>query len=138
MDRRRRIRFCVWLIILGIGNFILYAIIYAIIGGDAPNGEIDEAGRHFVRGHFIHTAQGHERDVPRWVWIYSYIHSITIWPSIAAVLLAMLTLARPHILATYQRGIMKGSTLVTVMATVIVLVTSMIMLVFILEFVRTV
>ncbi|MFQ5411445.1 MAG: hypothetical protein ACE5EC_04085 [Phycisphaerae bacterium] len=138
MDRRRRIRLCVWLIILGIGNFILYAIIYAIIGGDAPNGEINEAGQHFVRGHFIHTTRGFECEVPRWVWIYSYIHSISIWPSIAAVLLAMLTLARPHILATYQRGIMKGSTLVTVMATVIVLVTSMIMLVFIMEFVRTV
>ncbi len=138
MDRRRRIRLCVWLIILGISNFILYAIIYAIIGGDAPNGEINEAGHHFVRGHFIHATQGFECEVSRWVWIYSYIHSITIWPSIAAVLLAMLTLARPHILATYQRGIMKGSTLVTVMATVIVLVTSMIMLVFIMEFVRTV
>ncbi|MFQ5430280.1 MAG: hypothetical protein ACE5E1_08230 [Phycisphaerae bacterium] len=136
MDRRRRNRVCVWLIILGLSNFIVYAVVYALIGGDAPNGYIRD-GLYYVRGHFVHRAIGYEQDVPRWVWIYSYMHSISIWPSIAAVLLAMLTLARPHIMATYQQGIMRGSTLVTVMATVIVFVTSLVMLAFLVEFVRT-
>ncbi len=136
MERRRRIRICVWLIILGLGNFIGYATVYAIIGGDAPNGRIDEAGQHFVRGHFVHASSGFECEVSRGVWIYSYLHSISIWPSIATVLLAMLMLARPHIMATYQHGIVRGTTLVTVMATVIVFVTSLIMLAFIVEFAR--
>ncbi len=134
MDRRKRNRLCVRLIILGLTNFILYATVYAIIGGDAQNGGIREDGTHYVRGHHVHRVQGYEQDVPKWVWIYSYLHSISIWPSIAAVLLAMLVLARPHILATYHHGIMRGTTLVTVMATVIVFVTTLIMIWFIIAF----
>jgi hypothetical protein len=141
MDRRRRNSICIWLIIFGLSNFIVYAIIYAIIGGDAPNGYINRdktPAVYYVRGHFVHRLGGYEQDVPRWVWIYSYAHSISIWPSIAATLLAMLVMARPHILATYQRGIMSGATLITVVATVIVIVTGIIMLSFIVAFVRTV
>ena len=139
MDRRKRNRLCIWLIILGLGNFIIYGVIYAIIGGDAPNGDVRQvAGRvvYSVRGHFVHRGSGVETEVPRWVWIYSWIHSITIWPSIAAVLLAMLLLARPHIMATYQHGRITGTTLVTVMATVIVIVVSIIMIAFVVDFIR--
>ncbi len=142
MTRRRRIQTCVWFIVLGLSNFLVYGIVYAIIGGDAPNGEIreaDEAGDllYYVRGHFVHRTQGYEQDVPRWVWIYSYVHSISIWPSIATVLMAMLVLARPHIIATYQTGMIKGTTLVAVLSTVIVGVTMVIMIFFIVDFVRT-
>ena len=133
MDRRTRNRLCIWLIILGLSNFIVYAVVYAIIGGDAPNGYIRD-GLYYVRGHFVHRTIGYEQDVPQWVWVYSYLHSISIWPSIATVLLAMLVLARPHILATYQNGIMKGTTLVTVLATLIVFVTGVIMLSFVVDF----
>jgi hypothetical protein len=139
MDRRKRNRICIWLIIFGLANFILYAIGYSIIGGDAPNGYIKDtdAGRvYYVRGHFVHRMVGYEQDVPKWVWIYSYMHSISIWPSIAMVLLAMLTMARPHIMATYQRGIMTGQTLVVVVATVIVIVTSVVMLEFVVSFIK--
>jgi hypothetical protein len=137
MDRRKRNRVCVWLILFGLSNFIVYATVYAIIGGDAQNGGIRDDGTWFVRGHHVHRLLGYEQDVPRWVWIYSYIHSISIWPSIAVVLLAMLFLARPHIVATYHQGIVQGPTLVTVMATVIIFVTSIIMFWFIVGFVRT-
>ncbi len=137
MDRRGRVRICVWLMVLGLGNFLLYTIGYAIIGGDAHNGTIED-GKYYVMGHFVHTPGGVKDDVPRWVWYYSYLHSISIWPSIAAVLLAMLTLARPHIMATYKRGIVRGATLVTVMSTLIVFVTMIIMLTFIVHFVNTV
>jgi len=133
MDRRTRNRLCIWLIILGLSNFIVYAVVYAIIGGDAPNGYIRD-GLYYVRGHFVHRTIGYEQDVPKWVWVYSYLHSISIWPSIATVLLAMLVLARPHILATYQNGVMKGTTLVTVLATLIVFVTGVIMLSFVVDF----
>lgn len=135
MDRRTRNRLCIWLIILGLSNFIAYAVVYAIIGGDAPNGYIRD-GLYYVRGHFVHRTIGYEQDVPKWVWVYSYLHSISIWPSIAAVLLAMLVLARPHMLATYQNGVMKGTTLVTVLATLIVFVTGVIMLWFVVDFFR--
>ncbi len=128
--------------LLGLSNFLVYAIVYAVIGGDAPNGYIRPAASggaptYYIRGHFVHRNEGYEQDVPRWVWVYSYIHSISIWPSIATVLLAMLVLARPHIIATYQKGIMRGPALVTVLATVIVIVTSLIMIFFVVEFVRT-
>ncbi len=136
MDRRRRTKLCVWLIVIGLGNFLAYAIGYAIIGGDAHNGYIRD-GNHVVRGHFIHYPAGAEQHVSRGVWIYSYIHSISIWPSIATVLLAMLMLARPHIIATYQRGMFRGSTLVTVISTLIVFVTGLIMINFSVEFIRT-
>jgi len=139
MDRRKRNRICIWLIIIGLSNFLLFAVVYALIGGDAQNGGIRENGTFYVRGHHIHRIGGYEREVPQWVWIYSYIHSISIWPSIAAVLLAMLVLARPHIMATYQstdgRGATRGAVLVTVMATVIIFATSVIMLWFVVAFI---
>jgi hypothetical protein len=135
MDRRTRNRLCIWLIILGLSNFIVYAVVYAMIGGDAPNGYIRD-GLYYVRGHFVHRTIGYEQDVPKWVWVYSYLHSISIWPSIAAVLLAMLVLARPHILATYQNGLMKGTTLITVLVTLIVFVTGVILVKFVVDFVR--
>lgn len=141
MNRRTRIRICVWLIMLGLGNFLAYAVVYAVIGGDAHNGyiKVDDAGErsYYVRGHFIHREKGKEQDVSKGVWIYSYIHSISIWPSIAVVLVAMMSLARPHIMATYQQGVMKGSTLVTVMITLIITVTVIIMINFTVEFILT-
>ncbi|GMU32468.1 MAG: hypothetical protein HS101_14690 [Planctomycetia bacterium] len=139
MDRRTRNQLCTWLIVLGLGNFMVYAIGYAIIGGDAPNGyvkHIETGPVYYVRGHFVHRQIGYEQDVPKWVWVYSYVHSISIWPSIAAVLLAMLVLARPHIMATYQRGMVSGVALITIMATVIVLVTTTVMILFIVDFIR--
>ncbi len=50
----------------------------------------------------------------------------------------MLVLARPHIIATYRTGILQGTTLVTVLSTIIVLVTSVIMLSFIVDFAKTI
>jgi len=123
--------------VLGLSNFLLYTTSYAIIGGDAHNGVIKD-GKYYVMGHFVHTATGEVREVRPWVWYYSYLHSISIWPSIAVVLLSMLALARPHIMATYKRGIVRGGTLVTVMSTLIVFVTMIIMVTFIVHFVNTV
>lgn len=136
MDRRSRTKVCVWLILLGLGNFLAYGVGYALIGGDAPNGAV-RAGQYFVRGHFIHYLSGQEQEVSRGVWIYSYIHSISIWPSIAIVLLALFALARPYIIATYQNGMIKGSTLVTAISTLIIFITGIIMIVFTVEFLRS-
>lgn len=127
---------------LGLANFVGYTVVYSIIDGDARNGYIKagekgEAPTYVVRGHFLHGAAGAEKAVPRGVWIYSFIHSITIWPTIAAVLLSMLTLARPHIIATMrEESIVSGQTLIAVFSTVVVFIVGVMTIWFIVEFVR--
>ena len=137
MPRRRRNKILIWIIGLGLLNFLLYTVIYAIIGGDAKNGWI-ENGQPVVRGHFLHPGtEGHATPVSTPVWIYSYIHSISIWPTIGAVLCSMLLLARPHIIATMQEDtFIRGQTFVTAATTVIVLVTGSSMIYFSVGFFR--
>ena len=112
-------------------------MLYGYIGGDAVNGEIRD-GVHYVRGHFLRVSGGMETPVARQVWIYSYLHSISIWPTHAAVLLSMLILARPHILATMKDGVITGQTFVTVVATLIIAGVTVITLWFLIDFVRQV
>ena len=69
MLRRRRNMVLIWLIAVGLINFLVFVVSYAIIGGDAANGKI-EAGRYFVRGHFLrHGAAGHSTEVSEPVWV---------------------------------------------------------------------
>jgi len=140
MDRRKRNRLCIWVIFLGLLNFVAYAVLYAQIGGDARNGYIgagpDGERVYYVAGHFIHGRQGRFEQVAGWVWIYSYVHSISLWPTEAAVLLCLLILARPHIIATMkENGVMQGSTFVAVCATTVVLLTGTITVWFTLRFI---
>ncbi|MFQ6047789.1 MAG: hypothetical protein ACE5K7_00310 [Phycisphaerae bacterium] len=116
-------------------NFVAYTVAYNYIGGDAKNERVAD-GVYYVRGHFLRGSEGKETAVPKPVWIYSYIHSISIWPTHAAVLLSMLVLARPHILATMKQGLIRGATFITVFATVVVLVTLISTVWFVLDFVR--
>jgi hypothetical protein len=125
---------CIWIIGLGIANFIAYTVSYWYVGGDAHNGEVRE-GVYYVRGHFLHGAVGAERPVSRGLWIYSYLHSISIWPSIAAVLISNMILARPHIIATMKEGFISGPTFVTVVITLLSFLTLVATLVFALQFI---
>jgi len=135
MNRRTRNRLCLWVIIIGLANCLAYTVVYAYIGGDAKNGEITEDGRYEVRGHYLRGQEGKATSVSRAAWIYSYVHSMTIWPTQAAVLIAMLILARPHIIATMKEGsFISGPTFVTVSITIIVLVVSVTTIWFILDF----
>ena len=132
MPRRRRNQICIAVIALGLANYLVYTLTYAALGGDAHNGQIKlveyEDGPselvHYVRGHFIHTASGHERAVSRSAWIYSYIHSISLPLTSGAMLISMLVLARPHILATMRGGWIGGQTLVTAFGTIVILITT--------------
>lgn len=139
MERRVRNRLCIWIIFLGLINFVAYAVVYAELGGDACNGYI-QAGSHgprqyYVAGHFIHGAEGKSARVAGWVWIYSYVHSITIWPTEAAILVCLLILARPHIVATMKEdSLMQGSTFVAVCSTIIVLLASALTIWFVIRF----
>jgi len=135
-----------WVIFLGLLNFVAYTIFYAQLGGDARNGYIGvgEGGHreYYVGGHFIHGStldERHFRQVAPWVWIYSYVHSISIWPSEAAVLICLLILARPHIIATMkERDIIQGSTFVAVCSTIIILMASAMTIWFTIRFVSEV
>jgi len=127
MERLTRNRICIWLIFIGLLNFVAYTIVYAELGGDARNGYIgqnDQTGEreYYIAGHFIHGTEGKFERVAPWVWIYSYAHSVTLWPTQAAILLGLLLLARPHIIATMkENGFMQGQTFIAVCATIILL-----------------
>ena len=135
MDRRTRNRICLWIIGAGMLNFFAYTVVYAYVGGDAKNGRVAN-GAYYVCGHFLRGMEGKETAVSRGVWMYSYLHSISIWPTHAAILLSMLVLARPHILATMKDGVIGGPTFVTVFATLVVVVTMISTAWFVLDFVR--
>jgi len=144
MSRRTRNLICIWIIFAGLANYIAYGIGYAWLQGDAKNGYIEVHKQpdgtvqrtYFVRGHFLkHGREGKTREVTRAQWIYSYIHSISLWITHAAVLLAMLTLARPHIIATMRNGPIAGRTFVNVFATLIIVIFGAATAWFVLEFV---
>ncbi len=128
MDRRTRI--CLWIILIGLANFVVYSILYTFIGGEAVNGRVvlADGGREY----FLQSG----RQVPRWVFLYSGVHSISIWPTVAAVLLAMLTLAKERIVSSMRRTIIRGRTFITVLATLITFGTIVITIWFVLQFVR--
>jgi len=112
VKRITRNKILIWIIFLGLANFAVYTFFYWYFEGDARNGFIrfaqsedgtDSQAEYFLRGHFLRTRSGMaSAPVSRGVWIYSFIHSISIWPTIGAVLLSMLILARPHIIATIK------------------------------------
>lgn len=136
MLRRTRNRICIWLILAGLINFLAYTIVYAELGGDAKNGGIeklrDENGHvvldddgtpekiYYIKGHFIRGPTGQRSDVPRWVWLYSYLHSISLWPTQGVLMICMLILAQPHIIATMRESNwMRGPTFITVAITLV-------------------
>jgi hypothetical protein len=143
VTRRTRNFLCIWLIFIGLANYLVYGITYAWLEGDAKNGEIQvtptvTGGQHltyYVAGHFIrHGTEGKLHQVTRGQWIYSYIHSISLWATHAVILLAMLTLARPHIAATMRDSRVTGMAFVTIVATLIVVIFGAATTWFILEF----
>lgn len=139
----RRNRLCLRIIYIGLLNFLLYTVVYAALGGDAHNGErrrvTDPDGRpryaYFVRGHFIRDIEGQEREVNASLWIYSYLHSISVFVTSAAMIISMLVLARPHIIATMRDGWINGRTFLVAFGTIVVLVTATAVFVFTWDFV---
>jgi hypothetical protein len=145
LQRRTRNRICIWIIVAGLANFLAYTVIYAELGGDAKNGGngpfVNAAGEvengYYISGHFIHGPGGRSRSVPKWVWIYSYLHSISIWPTNGAMVICMLILARPHIIATMRESnVIRGPTFITVFITVAALLCSVMTVWFTIHFIR--
>ncbi len=132
-----------WLILAGLANYLAYGISYAFLQGDAKNGFVEvrttelgkTAATYYVGGHFIrHGATGKFTEVTRRQWIYSYIHSISLWPTHAIVLLSMLTLARPHIMGTMRNSPVGGPVFITIVATLVVVMSAVATTWFLLEF----
>lgn len=142
MTRRTRNLLCIWLIGLGLANYLAFGITYTWLEGDAKNGQIQVAdppacpqATYYVAGHFIqHGMAGKLHQVTRNQWIYSYIHSISLWSTHAVILLSMLTLAKPHIIATMRSDRVQGTTFVTVAATLIAVIFGAATVWFVLEF----
>ena len=145
MQRRTRNRICIWLIFAGLLNWLVYAVIYADLGGDAKNGRVDivetadgkTEKQFYISGHFIHGTGGREQPVAQWVWIYSYMHSITLWPSSGAMIICMLILAQPHIIATMKESAwIRGPTFITVVITLTAALCSVFTVLFTIHFIR--
>ena len=120
----RRTKVCIWIIIIGLANFLAYTVAYDFIGGEAVNGDVRaEAlsdGRMVL--HYYLVDSGRKTRVERGVWIYSAVHSISIWITVGAVLLAMLTLAKDRIVSSMRRSIVRGRTFITILATIVTLI----------------
>lgn len=136
VTRRRRNQLCIFLVLLGLANIIAFCVAYSYIGGDAWNGGRGDDGAYFVKGHFVRNPEGQATSVTRATWVYSYLHSITFWPSLAAIVLSMLVLARPHIIATCRDGPVSGGTLIAVIGTTVSLVTAAGTAMLVMDFVR--
>jgi hypothetical protein len=144
LPRRRRNQVCIGIIAFGLLNLIAYTLVYAAVGGDAHNGYRDvQAGTagertvvYYVRGHHLRNVAGQAQVVSRPMWIYSYLHSITIPLTSGAMIISMLILSRPHILATMRDGWMSGETFVTAFGTIIILLSISVAFFFTWEFVN--
>lgn len=123
MDHRTKI--CLWVILLGLGNYVGYVIGYAFVGphgGDAMNGKVLRDSADPTRWHYQIGRDGDLYEVSRGAWVYSAVHSISVWPTMAAVLLAMLTLAKDRIVSAMRSTVVRGRTFMTIIATVIVFI----------------
>jgi hypothetical protein len=119
---------CIWIILIGLGNFLVYSLLYVYIYGEAVNGWVLEAdGR---KQYYLQSGV----EVSRGVFLYSGLHSISIWPTVGAVMLAMLTLAKDRIISSMRSSVVRGRTLITVLATLITFAVAVLTVWFILQF----
>ena len=125
---RRRTRICIWIILLGLGNFLAYVILYWFFWGEAVHGRVE-----IHDGTMLYFLQSRQ-PVSRGVFIYSGVHSISIAPTVGAIMLAMLTLAKERITSSMRSTIVRGRTMITIFAAVITMIIVAWTVLFILEF----
>jgi hypothetical protein len=126
MDRRTKT--CILIIFAGLANFLAYTLLYVYLYGEAVNGwvlPIEGQTRYFLQS---------GREVSRAAYIYSGIHSISIWPTAAAIMLAMLTLAKDRVVSAMRSSALRGRTLLTIMATLITMIAAIMTVWFVLQF----
>ena len=126
MDRRTKI--CIWVILIGLANFLAYVVLYTIFWGEAISGFVETDGqqiRYYLQSH---------QEVSRAVFIYSCIHSISIWLTVGAIMLAMLTLAKERIASSMRSSIIRGRTFFTILAVIIAVIVVVITILFAVHF----
>jgi len=133
MDRRTRI--CIRVIVIGLLNFLAYTVVYLLIGGEAVNGSVEYAADGDIV-YFLKSWTQSKDQVSKATFIYNAIHSISIWPTAGAVMLAMLTLAKDRIVSAMRSTIVRGRTFITVLATILVVIISLATIVFAKNFVE--
>jgi heme/copper-type cytochrome/quinol oxidase subunit 2 len=107
------------------------------IDGDAMNGYIRSGvvdGRRVL--HYYLVRHGMPVEVSRGTWIYSAVHSVSIWITVGAVLLSMLTLAKDRIISSMRSSIVRGRTFITILATVVTLISLAVTMWFLLYMIR--
>ena len=115
---------------LGLVNFAAYVILYWFFWGEAVNGHIERHGEQLR--YFLQSG----RKVSQGVFYYSGIHSISIAPTVGAIMLAMLTLAKERIASSMRSTIVRGRTMITILATIITMIVVVWTVWFILQFAR--
>ena len=68
---------------VAIVNFVIFAVVALVIGGDAWNGHVDD-------GHYYVSSHGTITEVSRAVWYYSYGHVISVWVTHGSVFVVFL------------------------------------------------
>jgi len=129
MDFRTRI--CLLIIAIGMANFLAYTIGYTVVGGESVRGHVYE-----VKGSgAFHYELDSDKEVSRTKFIYIGIHSISIWVTVAAVMLAMLTMAKDRIADSMRDAAMRGRTFCTILAIVVLVSMTGLTFLFVREFV---
>ena len=116
-----RTKVCLWVVIIGMINFLAYAIGYTIVGGESIHGQIHELISTGQQKFYLSPGL---REVSEGSFYYIGIHSISIWFTVGAIILAMLTLARDRISDSLQTAAMRGKTLCSVLAVITAIATS--------------
>ena len=130
MDLRTKI--CFWVILIGMLNFFAYTVGYTVVGGESVRGKIVEDPATGDRQYFLDSGV----EVGSGAFIYMGIHSISIWLTVAAIMMALLTLAKDRIADSLQSAAIRGRTFCTVMAVLVGVCTSGLTFQFIHEFVE--
>jgi len=130
----RKTRICIWVILIGLLNFLVYVLLYLWFDGEAVNGSVARAADGSLRC-FLRSPRDEAVPVSLAVYLYSGIHSISIWLTVGAVMLAMLTLAKDRIVSSMHSAVVRGRTFITVLATIITLIVIAMTILFTLRFV---
>lgn len=113
----RRTKICIWIIVLGLVNFMAYSWLYFSLRGEAVHGSVTAQpvdGGHVHRYYLLDRGQMVE--VSHGTWLFSGLHSISMPLTVGAILLAMLTLAKDRIASSMARSIIRGRLLITLLA----------------------
>jgi heme/copper-type cytochrome/quinol oxidase subunit 2 len=121
---------------LGLANFLAYGVIYAFIGGEAWSAGVTYGPDGRVI-YCVLTGDGWKwKEVPQAVYIYSGIHSISIWATSAAVMMAMLLLAKERIVSSMHSTIVRGRTFITILGTIITITAVIVTILVTLQFIN--